>query len=878
MTQPVERCPECQGEYLPEASPGGACPRCLLGIGLETDSGETIGPYRIVDTLGEGGMGVVYLAEQETPIRRQVALKVIKLGMSTEQVVARFESERQALALMDHPNVARVFDAGTTEQGRPYFAMEHVRGEPITTHCDRQRLDLRARLELFVQACDAIQHAHRKGVIHRDVKPNNVLVASGDGVARVKVIDFGIAKATAEPFTEQMLNTRRGVLLGTPAYMSPEQAGDSAAGIDTRTDVYSLGVVLYELVTGVPPFDPEELRTVSYQTVVRKLCQGQVPPPSARAGSLGEDAMAVARCRRTQPAALTRSLAGDLDAIVMKALEKDADRRYGSPAELAADIARYLRDEPVRARPASLRYRLGKWLRRHLVGTPGRRRPVPVLVSAVMVGLLVWGGLGRWRAARQAQLAQRLGREVRDFEWLIRVAQMSPLHPIEDDRDQVRKRMDAIRRLIEEAGELARGPGHYALGRGYLALGEDRLAVDHFEQAWQAGYRDAEAAVGLGLALGETYRAELLKARQIASAAEAAARIREIETLYRDRALDLLGQQQSESFVARDYAPALLAFYRGDLEQAAVKAEEAVAARPWLFEALLLVGDAYFERAIAGWTAGDLAGAARAAVRADRGYQRAAEIAASSAEAYLGRCGVAGLLLHIALHDFEWDVDATYAVAERACGDALVVDPENAEVHRQFSVVLVSWGAFVARRGGDPSPVYERATRHSERAIELAGGGADYLLELAGVHRMRASWRRREGLDSRPQLASAEAVYRQAIRREPRNSTAWNNLGLVYRDRATYEVEHGLDARPSLDQAVSSLVEALRQAPEKALPYDNLAEQAAARAQEQRRRGDDPCGDLEQVLGFLERLPRQDGIAQQAAAEARLRELLRSGC
>ncbi len=882
MTQAVEHCPDCQAEYLPRASPGGVCPRCLLGIGLGVGEEQRIGPYRILDTLGEGGMGVVYLAEQEAPLRRQVALKLIKPGMDTGQVIARFESERQALALMDHVNVARVFDAGTSELGRPYFVMEYIRGEPITAHCDRHRLDLRSRLELFIQACDAIQHAHRKGVIHRDVKPNNVLVATGDGAAQVKVIDFGVAKATTERLTERTLNTRHGVLIGTPAYMSPEQAEVGGAGVDTRTDVYSLGVLLYELIAGVPPFDLEELRSAGYHTVVRKLCEEDPPRPSTRVSSRAEDSTAAACARRTEVPALIRALLGDLDWIVMKALEKDPDRRYGSPAELAADVARHLGDEPVLARPPSVGYRLGKLLRRHFFGVSARRRPLPAFallaMSAVIVALLIWGGLGRWRAGRQAELAQRLGKEVRDFEWLIRVAQMSPLHAIEDDRRRVHERMDAVRQMMLEIGELARGPGHYALGRGHLAVGDQVAAIDHFEQAWQAGYRNAESAAGLGLALGETYRSELIKARQIASAAAATDRVREIETRYRDRAIDLLRRRRPESFIAEDYALALLAFYQGDVDQAAAKAEQAVAAKPWLFEAHLLQGDAYFERAITGWSTGDLEAAGADAARADRGYARAAEIAASSVEAHLGRCGVAGLLLHMALHDFEWDVDATWGVAEKACADALVVDPENAEAHRQHSVVLVSWGAFVLRRGGDPSVFYQRAADHSEAAIDLAGGGAENFIELAGIYRMRANWARRTGSDPRPHLARAEAVYQLALDSEPRSSTALNNQALVWRDLATYEIDQGLDARVALERAVVSLLEALRLEPGKALPYNNLASQAAARAEEQGRRGVDPCGDLNDVLRFLGQLPRRDDIPQQAEAEDQLRQLVRSAC
>jgi hypothetical protein len=310
-------------------------------------------------------MGDVYLAQQEHPFRRRVALKVIKLGMETREVIARFEAERQALALMDHACIAQVYDAGVTAEGRPYFAMEYVAGIPITDYCDTHRLSLETRLELFLQVCGAIQHAHQKGVIHRDVKPSNVLVTIQDGKPLPKVIDFGVAKATHQRLTERTVFTQRGVLIGTPAYMSPEQAEMSGLTVDSTTDIYSLGVLLYELLIGAPPFDPELLRRAGYAEIQRIIRQQEPLRPSARLSSLHAGATEVALLRKTQLRALVRELKGDLDWITLKAMEKDRTRRYASASEFAADITRHLKTQPVMARPPSWRYRAGKFVRKY---------------------------------------------------------------------------------------------------------------------------------------------------------------------------------------------------------------------------------------------------------------------------------------------------------------------------------------------------------------------------------------------------------------------------------------------------------------------------------------------------------------------------------
>ncbi|MGD9632352.1 MAG: serine/threonine protein kinase [Pirellulales bacterium] len=373
---------------------------------LSERPGSTIGRYKLLEQIGEGGFGVVFMAEQERPVRRRVALKVIKLGMDTKQVVARFEAERQALAMMDHPNIAKVFDAGTTETGRPYFVMELVRGEPITTYCDEARLATDERLRLFQTVCAAIQHAHQKGIIHRDLKPSNVLVTMHDDKAVPKVIDFGIAKATQARLTERTLFTEFRQLIGTPSYMSPEQAQMSGLDVDTRSDVYSLGVLLYELLTGTTPIDARQIGVSSYDEVRRLICDVDPPSPSARLSTLSAERLTtLAHQRHCEPAELAINLRSDLDWIVMRCLEKDRTRRYESASAIAQDLQRFLDGNPVEACPPTRRYRLGKFLRRNKVGVIVAGSLAALTTAAIAILVISNLRIRQASAAKDAALA-----------------------------------------------------------------------------------------------------------------------------------------------------------------------------------------------------------------------------------------------------------------------------------------------------------------------------------------------------------------------------------------------------------------------------------------------------------------------------------------
>ncbi len=448
---------------------------------LAEKPGTAIGSYRLMECIGEGGFGYVFVAQQQEPVRRKVALKVIKPGMDTREVIARFEAERQALALMDHPNIAQVFDAGTTAAGRPYFVMELVRGVAITQFCDQACMTTRARLELFIHVCHAVQHAHQKGVIHRDLKPGNVLVTLHDGTPVVKVIDFGVAKAVGEPLTAKTIYTRFTQMIGTPLYMSPEQVEMSGLDVDTRSDIYSLGVLLYELLTGTTPLDRQRLQSASFDELRRMIREEEPQRPSMRLTTLGQQLSTVSASRQIDPRSLTSTLRGDLDWIVMKAMEKDRRRRYETAAEFAADLRRYLSEEPIEARPPSPLYRFRKFARRNRV----MLTTASLVISALVLGTTV----STWQAIRatsaQAE-ANELREEAVDFAERLKAANVL-LDSARANADE--KRWPAAFDQYTRAAELQ--PEHYLVwsGRGSLYL---RLGL------WNQAGADYAKALSLG--------------------------------------------------------------------------------------------------------------------------------------------------------------------------------------------------------------------------------------------------------------------------------------------------------------------------------------------------------------------------------------------
>ena len=574
------KCPNCQHENPSDSK---SCTEC--GAQLRPDRAGTVtlqnpvqepavggivsGKYKLLEELGSGGMGIVYKAEQIQPVKRSVALKIIKLGMDTRQVIARFETERQALAVMDHPNIAKIFDGGATETGRPYFVMELVRGVPITEYCDKHRLTTRERLDLFIRICQAVQHAHQKGVIHRDLKPSNVLVMVQEDKPIPKIIDFGIAKAMEHRLTERTLFTEQGQLIGTPEYMSPEQAEMSGLDVDTRSDIYSLGIMLYELLAGVLPFDAHDLRSGGIDKIQRIIRETDPPKASSRLGGSSGALTSIAERRRTDPGSLCKELKGDLDWIIMKAMDKDRTRRYESANGLTVDIQRYLNNEPILARPPSTGYRLRKFFRRHKMGVVAA-----VLVSFALIVGVAGLTIGLTEAIKAKNEALRQAEKVEAINDFLKSMLSSP-DPSKDGRDvKVIDILDHAREKIggsfQDKQEIEASVRH-TLGETYEAIGVYEKSVVELEKALVIQKR----------ILGPDHPDTLSTMNSLSAVFIRLGKYAEAESILQDtvsRKKQVLGAEHQDTIVSM-HNLGVVYYYQGKFKEAEAVARETLAVR-----------------------------------------------------------------------------------------------------------------------------------------------------------------------------------------------------------------------------------------------------------------------------------------------------------
>jgi serine/threonine-protein kinase len=787
--------------------------------------------YQVLERLGSGGMAAVYKA-WDPRLQRLLAIKII--SARDELTVRRFLREAEAQARVAHDNVLDIYETGAVGQCY-YIAMQYVNGPTLLGI--REETTVEHKVRLMVEITEGLHAAHRQGLVHRDIKPTNILIERSAEGLKPYLLDFGLAAELGAPSL-----TKTGVVLGTPRYMAPERITSGTSALDRRSDIYSLGATFYELIAGVVPFAGSSALGVLVDVVERDL----------------------APLRSIQPA-----LAPELDAIVMKCLEKEPSHRYPSARSLADDLQRYLDGEPVLARPAGTLARLAK-----------RARKYPRLTIAFAVMLILtlvltgWGAYGYWRSSRQSELAQRLGQDVRDLDWLFRVAQMSPLHPIESHKLSVRRRMTALERTMDDVGSLAFGPGHDALGHASLTLRENHAALGHLEQAWRSGYRTADTASALGLAHAEIFREELAKAQRIEVAREREDRIKALQVAHRDPALRFLAEGRSSSLMPTRYDEALIASLEGDVRAAIEKGEQAAREVPWLFEARLLQAHLELDEGVRLYLNGNAEKAVARAMEADRYYALAERVAESSVDVHLGRCAVSGLLLHMGVHGIATDVATAHRQAEQSCSRALVVEPHNAEGHRLYSDAMRAWGNFAIIQNSDPGNAHERSVEFAERAMHLSGGELETVLSMADAF-MDLSWREsKRNSDPRPTIDRAIATYEKALDIDRRNLTVANNMGQALVLRSRYEIAHDLDASRSQDQAVASFQRAVTLDPESAFGFRNLTRATIARANEHARRGIDPAPGLSQVIRFLEKLNGNAAFPDRVEALFQLRSRL----
>lgn len=736
--------------------------------------------YTDIHVIGEGGMGTVYRAF-DPRLRRRVALKFLHAG--NRQTVEACLREARAQARVEHPNVCQIYEVGEAGQ-RLYISMQFIEGQ--TWRALANALTPREHAEIAAQVARALHAAHLQGLVHRGVKPSNIMVeCTVDGRWRPYVLDFGLARDLSQATGA----TVSGTVLGTPAYMAPEQARGEVQAIDPRTDVYSLGATLYDLLTGCPPFDG----TVA--EVLLKVLQEDAPP-----------------VRQRRP-----SLPADLAAIVDRCLEKDPSRRYPNALELALDLERFVAGEAVTARARSRWYVWARRLHKHRLA---------VAAGAIALLAVVGGGVVTVTSVlavrRQAELAQTFARELGNLEESVRLIYSRPLHDIRPELARIRERLDWIASEAAKAGRIGAGPGNHALGRGYMALGEYARAEEHLRRAWEHGFRPPELAYDLSLALVARYREALAAAPRLRDPDLEAAQRRQLDEKYRQPALAFLAQAQGAHLQAQDYAGAQIAFLAENYAEALAKARAARQRIPWLYQASLLEGEVHLERAAAALQSGDLQKSAEALEEGRQAFRAAVGQAPSDPAGYVGLCAAANLAFLLELERGEAPHHSRREALD-TCGQALTADPTGHPALRALARAHLQWSDYQLRRGIDPGETLAAATQLTEELVHLDPSDSRHWTQLGIIARLEADLAIARGGDPRPRLELARQHLRRALHLDPTSFSAANNLALAHLSVGLDASARGLDPRPALGEAVEVFTDLLTRHPKLVAALDNLS-------------------------------------------------------
>ena len=760
--------------------------------------GPRLGPYRILREIGRGGMSRVYLAERvDGTFTRRVAVKVMRsFGSADTSAERRFAAERQLLASFDHPDIARVFDGGVTDDGRPYLVMEHIAGEPLTDACDAAGLGLEDRLRLFVRVCGAVHYAHQRLVVHRDLKPSNVLL---DPEGPVKLLDFGIAKILAGGGGAELLPvTRTGHLLLTPEYAAPEQLRGEE--VTTATDVYALGVMLYELLTGRRPHD---LSGLTPSRVERAVGDAEPPRPSERARATPERPWSPGR------------LAGDLDTVVLQALAKDPADRYASARELAGEIESFLEGRPVAARPVGPVGLLVRRARRH-----PRRAIAVATILAAFIGLAGVTVQTRREASSRARAAERFAREVERIEASVLRASLSPLHDIRPELRRLRSSMARIEAELPALDRGSRAHAHHALGRAHLALGAPAGALPFLREAWKAERRP-EVASSLGLALSRLYREGLDDLSRFADSERRSIRRQELQQRYRDPAIEALSAASASGPEAA-FAAATLDGLDGRRERALRDLAAIAERRPWFADASLLAGDLHLEDYRAAVLSGRTEDADAALAHADQAFSAATRVARSDPRGHEGLCSLWAEELDRRYFATQVDLEELREKAVAHCGDARAIHPGRSLPHYKLGRVQRLWADRLAGRGEDPRVALDEARRSLRTSAALDRDDAGPWVSLGATYRTEATWAGARGLDPTPAYREALESYVEAIRIDPTEIGAFNSASAAWAYLGDYERGRGGPAEECFENAVEMSREALRLAPDRASVHVNL--------------------------------------------------------